>query len=280
MRQHNHQGLLRPILTWGVLLGGSVVFLIPFAWMIRVALSGEDQVSRGLDLLLNWRNLYPGNFRTALTIQPFHIFFLNTLVITLAGLLGEVFSSSLVAYGFARKRFAGKNLIFIIMISTMMLPPQVTMVPVFILFRNLGWIDTFKPLIIPSFFGSAFSIFLLRQFFMSIPRELDEAATIDGCGSFQIYWRILLPLSLPAIMTVAIFSFIGRWNDLLGPLIYLDSSEKYTLTLGLMAFRGLYSTQWPLLMAASIVVMIPCVALFFAAQKYFIKGILIGGIKG
>jgi len=265
--------------VWLLLVSGAVVFAIPFLWMVRIALVPDDQIDMGLRLLADWSDMRYMNFATAMTVQPFHRYFLNTYIITILGLCGEVLASSFVAYGFARKQFPGKNMIFIFMLATMMLPPQVTMIPVFILFRTFGWVDTILPLTVPSLSGAAFSIFLLRQFFMTIPRDYDDAADIDGCNSFQIYSRIILPSSKPALLTVVIFSFIGRWNDLLGPLIYLNSPDKYTLQLGLMAFRGLYSTQWNLLMAASIVVMLPCLVLFFVAQRYFISGILIGGLK-
>ncbi len=165
------------------------------------------------------------------------------------------------------------------MLATMMLPPQITMVPLFILFRNLGWIDTFKPLIVPAFFGNAFSIFLFRQYFMTLPRSMDEAALVDGASRLLVYWRVLMPLSKPVIATTAIFAFLGRWNDFMGPLIYLSSREKFTLSIGLASFQGQYSMQWNLMMAASLVVMLPCLFLFFSAQRFFTSGILMGSVK-
>jgi multiple sugar transport system permease protein len=264
---------------WFYLLFAALIFLLPFIWMVRIALAEPDRVDLGLKLLINWTGIRPSNFVDAWHSQPFNRYFMNTASVTLLGVVAEVISSALVAYGFARLTFRGRNSLFILMLSTMMLPAQVTMIPIFMLFRYLGWIDTFKPLIVPASFGAPFSIFLLRQFIMTLPRDLDEAAELDGCSLLGTWWRILLPLMKPALLTVIIFSFIGRWNDLLGPLLYLNSDEKFTLSLGLMAFRGMYSTQWNLLMAASIFVMLPCLVLFFIAQRYFIQGMLIGGLK-
>lgn len=269
----------RQVAFWVLLLMLSAIFLLPFVWMVRIALTTGDRVDLGLQLLLNWRELHPGNFVEAWQSQPFNRFFLNSLAVTLLGVGGEVLASALVAYGFARMRFRGNQVLFVVMLSTMMLPAQVTMIPVFMMFRKLAWIDSFKPLIVPAFFGAPFSIFLLRQFLLTLPRDLDEAAELDGCSPLGTWWRILLPLMKPALLTVVIFSFIGRWNDLLGPLLYLNSQEKFTLSLGLMAFRGMYSTAWNQLMAASIVVMLPCLVLFFVAQRYFIQGLIIGGLK-
>jgi len=196
-------------------------------------------------------------------------------------MVGTLLSSSIVAYGFARLRARGRDVLFMILLSTMMIPPQVTMIPVFALFKLLNWTDTFKPLIIPNFFGGAFFIFLLRQFYMTIPIELDDAAKIDGCSYLSIFSRIILPLTKPALATVAIFSFMWSWNDFMDPLIYLNSRDKLTLTLALNRFTGMYGmTAWNLLMAASLVVALPCFVLFFFAQRYFIQGIVVTGLKG
>jgi len=187
-----------------------------------------------------------------------------------------------VAYAFARLRCRAKNVLFMLVLATMMLPGQVTMIPLYILFRRLNWIGTFAPLIVPTFFGNAYFIFLLRQFFSTIPRALDDAATIDGCGYIARFVRIILPMSKPALATVAIFSFMSHWNDFMGPMIYLSSSRtRWTMTLGLNAFRGAYGgTQWNMLMCASLVSVIPPVILFFFAQRFFIQGIVITGVKG
>jgi multiple sugar transport system permease protein len=212
------------------------------------------------------------NFSTALA---------NTTVITVLCVIGQILSSSLVGFGFARFRFRGRNFLFMLMLSTMMLPPQVSMIPLFILFRNLGMIDTIWPLVIPMWLGSPFYVFMFRQFFTQVPEELVEAARIDGAGNTMIYWRLMLPLSGPVIAIVAIYTFMFVWNDFLGPLIYLNSPDQRTLTLALNAFNGNYGTSdVQLLMAASFVTMLPCIILFFAAQRYFVQSTASSGLKG
>jgi multiple sugar transport system permease protein len=206
---------------------------------------------------------------------------MNTLIITILGILGVLLSSTFVAYGFARFRFPGRDLMFLIMVSTMMIPVQVTMIPTFILFKWMGWIDTFAPLIVPTFFGGgAFNIFLMRQFFMTIPYELDDAAKIDGCNYFQIFWIILVPLVKPALATTAIFGFVYNWNDFLNPLIYLNSTSNYTLALGLQTFTTMYGTDYNLMMAASTIVLLPILLIFFFGQRFFIEGVATSGLKG
>ena len=199
-------------------------------------------------------------------------------------MVATFFSCSLVAYGFSRLNFRGRNTLFSLCLATMMLPAQVTMIPLYILYSKIGWIDTFWPLIVPAFFGSPFYIFLLRQFFLTIPRELDEAALIDGASRLRIYWSIILPLSRPAMATVMIFTFIGTWNDFVNPLIYINSTENATLTLGLNLLKsqivGTGMTEWNTLMAGSLLVMIPNIVIFFLAQSQFIKGISVGAMKG
>ncbi|NPV08385.1 MAG: carbohydrate ABC transporter permease [Anaerolineae bacterium] len=223
-----------------------------------------------------------GNYYEALTFLPFARYFANTAFITVANIVGTLVSASLAAYAFARLRAPLKALMFLLILSPMFLPGQVTMIPLFILYRHLNWIDTYNPLIVPAFFGGgAFNIFLLRQFFTTIPLELDHAARIDGCGEVSILWRIILPLSKPALATVTIFSFMGHWNDFLAPLIYINSSSKLTVSVALARFRGEYgTTAWHLLMAASIVAVLPCILIFFFAQEYFVKGIQMTGMKG
>jgi ABC-type glycerol-3-phosphate transport system permease component len=225
-----------------------------------------------------WRN-----FIDSLTLlgHPVHLYAFNTILIATLGVLGVALSSSLVAFGFARLDFPGRNALFILVLSTMMLPRIVTIVPQFILFQKLGWLDTFKPLIVPYWFGAPFHIFLLRQFFLAIPKELDDAARVDGASSLQIYWRIILPLSKPALATVAIFAFVYHWNDLLEPLIFLASQRNWTLALFLASFQGyMQQPRWNLLMAASTVLTLPVLILFFFAQRLFIGGITVTGIKG
>ncbi|MCD6290433.1 MAG: carbohydrate ABC transporter permease [Anaerolineae bacterium] len=268
------------IVTYILLFVLGTIILIPVFWMLSTALKADSEVflfpPEWIPKTLHW-----DNFRRGLTFLPFGRYFLNTSTITLAAIIGQLLSSPLVAYAFARLRARGKNVLFMLILGTMMLPSQVTMIPVFVLFKMLGWVDTFIPLILPNFFGSAYFIFLLRQFFLTIPPELADAAKIDGCGYFGTYSRIYLPLSKPALATMVIFTFMWNWNDFMNPLIYLSSSEKWTLTLGLSRFTGMYGmTAWNLLMAASLVTILPCVVLFFFAQRYFIQGIVITGVKG
>ena len=263
-----------------MLLFGAVLFSIPFVWTVSTALKTNEQVfavpPQWIPNPPQWQN-----FRRAWTELPFPTFVLNTVLITVISVFGQVLSASLVAYGFARFKFPGRNLLFYLMLSTMMLPAQVTMIPVFLFWRELRLIDTFAPLVVPAFFGGgAFNIFLLRQFFLTIPRELDEAAMLDGASPFGIWWRVLLPLSRPALITVVLFSFLSHWDDFMGPLIYLNSMEKYTVSIGLRMFQDMFGTQLELLMAASLIHILPTIVLFFVAQRYFIKGIALTGLKG
>jgi len=220
------------------------------------------------------------NYRRALKYVPFWRFVWNSSYLVLLNVLGQLFACSLVAYAFARLRWYGRNVMFGVLLSTMMLPGQVTMVPVFMIMKYLGWYDTLRPLWVPSLFGSAFFIFLLRQFMMTIPRDLEDAAKIDGCGFWGIYRRVMLPLIKPALAVVAIFQFMGSWNDFMGPLIYLGNEGLYPLSMGLFQFRQEYGGEWGMMMAASLLMTLPVVALFFAAQRYFIQGVTLTGIKG
>ncbi len=215
----------------------------------------------------------------ALTSLPFGRFAVNTLIIALGSIIGHLLSCSIVAYGFARLQAPGKGFFFVLMLSTLMLPYPVTMVPLFIIFSKLGLINSFVPLILPAFFGNAFYIFLLRQSFKQIPLDLEDAARMDGAGTFQVLMNVILPLSRPALATVAIFTFQAAWNDFLGPLIFLHDQSLYTLQLGLSLFRGAYNVQWAYLMAASLVVTLPVIAIFFFAQKSFIEGVGFTGTK-
>jgi len=211
---------------------------------------------------------------------PFYVFVLNTYTITILNIIGQTLSCSLVAYGFARFRFRGRKGLFLLLLSTMMLPPQVTMIPVYLIWNTAGLVNTFGPLTIPAYFAqNAFFVFLLRQFFLGIPRELDEAAMIDGCGPLRIWWQIVLPLSKPAITTVAVLSFIGHWDDFLGPLIYLNDLHNYTVSIALRLFQDQYGSDFNLLMAAALIHIVPVLVLFFLAQRYFVKGIAMTGLK-
>jgi ABC-type glycerol-3-phosphate transport system permease component len=212
---------------------------------------------------------------------PFGLYVRNTLFLAIGRIVGLLFTCSLVAYSFARLRWKGRDTLFFIVLATLMIPFEVTLVPQYVLFSKIGWVNTFLPLIVPAFFaGNPFFIFLMRQFFMSISPELDDAARIDGCGYFDIYWRIILPLSKPVLAVVAIFAFQNNWNSFLLPLIYLHDRDLYTLALGLNLFQEQYYTRWTLLMAASLTIMLPVIVLFFILQRYFIQGVVFTGVKG
>jgi len=272
---------VQSVLTHVVLLFGAVVILIPFVWMLSTSLKAPDQIKKFPPIWIPdpivWEN-YPRAF----SIFPisFWIFIRNSLIITLGNVIGSVLSNSIIAYAFARLRFRGSRMLFFIVLGTMMLPQQVTMIPTFILFSKLGWINSFKPLIIPQFFGNAFFVFLMRQFYSTIPHELDDAAKIDGCGILGIFFRIILPMSKPALGIMAIFEFSGSWNWFLGPLIYLSKMETFPLAIALSYLRSTYRVLWSELMVVSFVAMIPPLILFFVAQRSYIQGIVVSGVKG
>ena len=266
--------------SWYVVLTFlSIAFSLPFFWMLSSSLKLEADIwlypPKWLPDPILWEN-YP----KALEMMHFPRLLFNTLFLVCVGTFGIMLSSTWVVYGFTRFRFKGRDTVFLILLATMMLPGQVTMVPLYIMYKELGWLNTYLPLLVPAFFGSAFFIFLLRQFFGTIPVELDDAAKIDGCGYIGIWWRILLPLCKPALVTVFVFSVLNGWNDFLWPLIILNDGEKFNLALGLATFRGLYQTQWGYLMAASIVVLLPMLILYFGAQRLIVEGIALTGIKG
>lgn len=270
---------LRAGLTYLLLTVGAIGFVLPFLWMLGTSLRPlPDILADPMSFIP--AHPHPQNYVEAWQAAPFGAFLGNTVIITLTSLLGDVASSAVVAYGFARIAFAGRGFWFVVLLSTLMLPPAVTLIPQFVMFRVLGWLNTFLPLIVPSFFGQAFYVFLLRQFFLTIPRDLDEAATIDGADHPAIFWSVILPLVRPALAAVAVFSFIRHWNDFLGPLIYLHDEDKMTLAVGLQLFRGQYETQLQYLMAGSVLMVLPIIAIFFVAQKYFIQGIALSGLKG
>jgi multiple sugar transport system permease protein/sn-glycerol 3-phosphate transport system permease protein len=268
-------------ITYILLISGAFVISIPFLWMVSTSLKAQMDVflfpPRWIPDPPQWQN-----YREVFTIWPFLRYTWNSFFIAILSIIGKLIASSLGAYGFARLRAKGKDLLFLIYLSTMMLPDQVTLIPQFILFRQVGWVNTFLPLIVPSFFLGPFFTFLLRQFFMTIPYELEDAARIDGCSTFQIFYRIMAPLSLPALAIVGIFEFRARWNDFLTPLIYLDSPNNRTIALALKFFQGsdTSSPQLHLLMAASFLSVIPILILFTIAQRRFIQGIVFTGVKG
>ena len=271
--------------TYCALVALGIIFAFPFVWMISTSLKFDWQIfpkegASGVSLnLVPWPIRW-ANYPRALQTFPFLNYLYNTLYICIFTVIGTVLSCSLVAYGFSRVQWRGRNAVFILVLCTMMIPYQVTLLPVFILFRSLHWIGTYKPLIVPAFFGSAFYIFMLRQFFMTLPGELSDAARIDGCSEMTILLRIIAPLAKPALATVALFTFMGAWLDFMGPLVYLNDERLYTLALGLNAFLGRHGADWSGLMAAGTVVVAPIIILFFLTQKTFIKGIALTGMKG
>jgi multiple sugar transport system permease protein len=270
---------LRKALGYLLMLFVAILFLLPLFWMLSSSLKPDYQV---LESPPRWlpRPAVWSNFPAALRYVPFGRYALNTLFIAVMVIIGHVLSCTLVAYGFARYRAPGRNALFAVLLATMMLPYPVTMVPIYIGFKTLDWVNTFWPLVLPAFFGSPFYIFLLRQFFLTLPPELEDAARVDGANTFQTIWHVILPISRPALATVAIFSFQAAWNDFLGPLIYLHDQTKYTVSLGLAFFRSSYDVRWGYLMAASLVTMLPVVLVFFLAQRQFIRGIALTGLKG
>lgn len=271
--------IFEKLFIYFIIIGGSILLLMPLVWMLSTSLKGNVGL---FDLPPKWipEEIQWSNYKEAVNSFPFLRYTINTTIITTLSVVGGVLSSSFIAYSFAKLRWPGRNIWFIILITTMMLPPQVTMIPLFVFFKELGWINTYLPLTVPYFFGSAFYIFLMRQFYMTIPRELSEAAKIDGCSEFRIWWNIYVPLSKPAMATLAIFIFMFAWNDFLGPLIYLNEPNDFTLALGLRGFQQQFGTRWNVMMAASIIVMLPTLLLFFFFQKYFIKGVAMTGVKG
>jgi multiple sugar transport system permease protein len=255
-----------------------LLFFLPFLWIILTSFKPESQIVR---IPPEWipAPFTLENFTRALVRFPLLVYTKNTLIVVVFSTLGVLLSSSLVAYSLSRLNWPDRNLLFYIVVATLMIPGPVIMIPVFTLFKNLGWVNTLYPLIVPAFFGNAFFIFLLRQFFMTLPQDLFDAARIDGAGELRCYATIALPLSKPALLTVIIFAGLGAWNDFMGPLIYLSSEEMKTLALGLQSLKAQYNTEWGLLMAASTLMTVPVIVAFFFAQRYFIEGITLTGLK-
>lgn len=272
--------LIRKGVLYTILILGSVAMLLPFFWMVSTAFKPDRDI---FTIPIKWipTELYLDNFKRANEVVPIFKYMFNTFLIAFLKIFGEVFVSGLVAFGFARFNFRFKNLIFMILLATMMLPYEVTMIPTFIIWSSLGFSDSYVPLILPAFFGSASFIFFLRMYFETFPRELEESAIIDGAGYLQIFIRIFVPLSKAAFITIGLWSFMGTWNDLLGQLIYINSPDKYTIQLGLASFSNMTGeTLWGPLMAASFIALIPIILLLLFAQRYFTDGIKMTGIKG
>lgn len=278
MKKKKSSAVLRRVLLYIVLILIAVIMVVPFLWMLSTSLKTQYDAVKIPPVWIpdppQWEN-----YVRLFTEQPMFQFMLNTIKIVFFVVLGQLFFSSLAAYSFARISFKGRNVVFFFYIATLMVPGQVTMIPTYLMFAKAGLTDNHLALILPAFF-SAFGVFLLRQFFMSLPRELEEAAEIDGCNPFMTYWRIMLPLVVPAMLTLGVFTLMNTWNDYMGPLIYLSSPEKYTMTLGIAYFKGVYTTQWNLVMAGSIVSVMPILIAYLCAQKYFIEGIAFSGVKG
>ena len=275
------RNLLTKTLSHGLLVFTAALFVVPFLWLVVTSLKPLDQVFTDPPMWIPEPILW-SNYVDALTTPafPFLLLLRNTLFYVVMTTIGTVVSSTIVAYAFSRLEFKGRDTLFLITLSTMMLPGIVTLIPTYILFRWLDWVGGYAPLIVPAFFGSAFNIFLLRQFMTTIPWELTDAAYVDGASDFIILWRVIVPLITPALLVIAVFNFMYTWNDFFGPLIYLDELNEYPLVMGLYAFRTRHTIQWNLLMAASLATCFPLIALFFVAQRYFIEGITLTGLKG
>jgi multiple sugar transport system permease protein len=267
------------IVAHAILLAASVLFIFPFVWMVSTSLKADAQLFANPPIWIP-KPIAWANYVKATKYVPFFTYTKNTVVITLFTTLGVVLSCPLVAYALAKMQWVGRNLLFMVTIGVMMIPGQVTMIPLFVMFHKLGMVGTPLPLILHGFFGVPFYIFLLRQFFLGIPTALLEAAKIDGAGEFRIYWQIMLPLATSAVLSVGLFQFMASWTDFMGPLLYLNEEQTYTLSLGLQQFKSQMGTEWGLMMAASTMMTLPLIVLFFLLQKTFIQGITFTGIKG
>lgn len=266
-------------LLYVLLIALALAFLLPFLWLVSSSFKNSTELFASPPIWIP-KQLHWENYKIAFGEFPFLLYLRNTLFIAGSCIVGSVISNSLVAYGFSRVEWKGRNVVFMIVIATMMLPFQVTMIPLFIFYQKIGWIGTFLPLIAPAFFGNAFYIFLLRQFFSGIPSELSQSAKVDGASEFRIYWQMILPLSLPALTTITIFTFMHTWGDFIGPLVFLSDNKLYTLSLGIQQIMSDLDPRWPLLMAVGVSMTLPVILIFFLLQKYFIQGIAFTGIKG
>jgi ABC-type glycerol-3-phosphate transport system permease component len=273
------QRIIKSVLVYLLLTIAAIAISIPLVWMISTALKTPKQIftwpMEWIPDPVAWEN-----FPRAMTARPFGLWTRNSAIVASLSVIGHCLSATIVAYSFARLRWRGRDIVFLVMLATLMLPEEVTLVPQFLIFSRLGWVNTLLPLWVPPFFGGAFNIFVMRQFMITLPRELDDAARLDGCNQFGILWRIIVPQVLPAVGFIAINTFRARWNDFFRPLIYLNDPDLFTLALGLRSFRDEFSVEWSLLMAASLVAMLPVIVLFFIAQRYFIQGIVFTGVKG
>ena len=273
------QDRIKRTIAYTIVIIMAVAYIFPLYWLLVTALKTD------LEIFAQPPPIFPPNpqwqnFEASTTYIPFWRYMWNTIAISGLTVLGTVLSCTFIAYGFARIRWPGRNIIFLIYLSTIMLPSQVTLIPLYLIFRNLGWVGTFLPLVVPHFFGSALYVFLLRQFLLTIPQELSDAAKIDGASELSILWYVMIPLMRPALAVVALFTFVQTYRDFLGPLIYLTNQQDWTISLGLKLFQNMYGAQWQLMMAASTLAMLPTIVLFFFTQKTFVRGIALTGLKG
>lgn len=272
------EGITRILLYLAVFIGG-VIFAIPFYWMMRTSVMPTTQVylfpPEWWPERFEWHH-----FKTPFAVFPFGKFFLNSTYIAILSAVGTALSSSVVGFSFARLRFPLRDFLFLIVLATMILPEHVRLVPTYLIYVYLGWIGTYLPLIVPNWFAPAFYVFLMRQFFMTIPKDMDDAALIDGCNPLGLFWRIHMPLSMPALGVVLIFQITYHWNDFLHPLIYIQGVNNYTVALGLQLFQGQMTNNMQALMAASLLAILPTIIMFFFAQRYFVQGIVVSGVKG
>jgi multiple sugar transport system permease protein len=270
---------LENTIVYAFLFIGLIVYILPFAWLVRSSFMDISQIfiqpPEWIPKPFQWQN-YP----KALTAMPFFRYLINTLIILISVEFGTLLTSSTVAFSFSRLKWRGRDIFFFLILTTLMIPYTVILIPTFLLWKYLGGINTFLPLTVPAWFGGgAFNIFLLRQFFSTIPYELDEAAYLDGATPWQVLWKITVPLSKPGLITVGVFTFMGVWGDLLGPIVYLNDSSKYTLAVGLTTFMSAYTTQWNYLMAASTAIIVPPIILYFIGQRFFVEGIVLTGLR-
>ena len=278
-RSRKLRGRIGHLILHVVMIVLGITFLMPLAWVVSTSLKLPGQV---FITPIQWIPTDPkwSNYVEVFQRLPFHLFIRNSFYVSIMGTLGIVFSSLTVAFGLSRLRWPGRNMVFTVLLATMMLPGVVTMIPVFIIFKEIGWIGTFYPLWVPSWFGGAFYIFLMRQYMMTLPIELDEAAKIDGASNFRVLWQVIAPLCGPAIATITIFAFLQHYNAFMEPLIYISDNEMFTLPLGLLWFKGRFGNFWHLVMAASMITILPVIVLFFAAQRYFVEGAQFSGLSG
>lgn len=276
-RVKRHKALTNFYITVLLILGG-IIMITPFIWMLLTSFKSLEETF-SLDLKLLPEQFLVGNYAKVWEVLPFGRFFINSIIVSLCVVAGQLFLCSLAAYAFARLNFPGRDVLFLLYLAALMIPSQVTLVPNYLIIRELHLVDKLGGVILPQLF-SVFGVFLLRQFFLTIPKELEEAALIDGCGFFRTYLTIILPMAKPAMTTLGLFGFMFSWNNFLWPLIVLNTTRKFTVPLGLLSFQGQFTTNWPIMMAAACQAMIPVIVIFLFSQKYFVEGISMTGMGG